>query len=830
MNYLDTTTATGGVARYDTQQSLDAFADRIERLKLIDLPRARSLCSELIARSESLGYGPGILRGKLLHVWCLRMSGNPMATQALAEDVIRLARSAGNAGAEAAGMLELGMLMIERGEIRESEQILANARAIARRASNPKEESRIIVAQSLIHIRLDNYDEALALCELALDTALNAGADEPAAAAMYGLCIVAYQRGQGTLALEYCTRLVDMAMRTGNMRYRMMAEEFRAVIVRELKGDEPSVEPLMKALEFWRRQGDLRRTGTALANIGMTYKQIGNFACALESLTESLALGNQCGDRAGEAVRLLMLGQLYQATGEEWRELDCYHQALQRARTTNHYSAESSILICLGEFYQNRGEMARALSCFIRAKELVSSRSTISTQIDLIHQIGCTHVLLSAFDVAEEYLLAALKLARRHDRRRQELFILRDLGILEERRSRNHEALHYLRTALAIAAGNGFRTTRTMILASMIQLCIRMGDDAGRARYERRYALLAQSIFSSEQARSLRRIIEQYHNMDPVSRDVAKGFGPETVRLLGIRIPVEQPDGSEPDATARMFTESFVPWPPAHDGLNCLDRLPAKPVCIRALGVLEINIGEHLLERRDWSRKRAREMFKLLLVNRDRWLSTDEIHDILWDGKPSRNPDMLVANAVSHIRRVFSTHAGDHDGAVAVECRDGAYRLHLSNEVWVDFHAFKELVFAARHVINAADRMRLYGMAIDLYAGDFLAENQYDEWAALERDTLRNGYLEALEFTAAEQRRLGRNTDAIETAWRILRTDATNCTALEALVCAMAAEGRMSEARRVLADRTPLFRNEADGDKLLAYLGTFIQDHVYNHC
>lgn len=823
MDYLDTTTATGGAACYDTHQSLDAFADRIERLKLTDLPRAQSLSSELIARSESLGYGPGILRGKLLNAWCLRMSGDPIATRALAEEVIHLARSTGNAGAEAAGMLELGLLMIGHGEIRECEQILATARAIAHRAANLKEESRIMVAQALIHARLDNYDEALALCELALDTARSAGADEPTASAMYGLCIVAYQRGQGMLALEYCKRLIDMAMRTGNMRYRMLAEEFRALIVRELKGNEPPVDLLMKALEFWRRQGDLLRTSTALGNIGMTYKQIGNFACALESLTESLALCNQCGDRAGEAVRLLMLGQLYQATGEEWRELDCYHQALQRARTTSHYSVEASVLICLGEFYQSRGEVARALSYFIRAKELVSSRSTLSTQIDLIQQIGCTHVLLSAFDVAEEHLLAALKLARTHNRRRQELVILRDLGILEERRGRNHEALRYLRAALAIAAGKGFRTTRTMILADMIQLCTRMGDGAGRARYERRYALLAQTIFSSEQARSLRRIIEQYHNMDPVSRDVAKGFGPETARLLGTQIPVEEPDCNEPAGTARMPTESFGPWPPAHDGLNYLDRLAAKPVCIRAFGVLEISIGGRLLERRDWSRKRAREMFKLLLVNSDRWLSTDGIHDILWDGKPSRNPDVLVANAVSHIRRVFSTHAGDHDGAVVVECRDGAYRLRLNNDVWVDFHAFKELVFAARHVTTAADRMRLYGMAIDLYAGDFLAENQYGEWAALERDTLRSGYLEALEFTAAEQRRSGRNTDAIETAWRILRTDATNCTALEALVCAMAAEGRMSEARRVLADRTPLFKNEADGDKLLAYLSTFIQ-------
>ncbi len=829
MEQINAVQPVDGAVGSNSRETIDAFAERLERMLYTDLPRACVESNELIARSELLGYSSGVLRGKLLKAFCLRQSGEATAARALAEEVIDLARACGNLGAEALGMLEVGVHNQERGDIRECERLLADARAVALRSGDVVVEARIMVSQATMYLRLDNLDEAIVLCLQACDVATRANAAGVIAPAMYALCAVRYLRGEGAAALECCDALVEFAEGAGNSRYRVLAREFKALIHRELGGEEPQFDAMIDALEFWRQQGDRRRAGATLANIGITYKQVGNFACALEALLESLEQCYQSGDRDGEAVRLLMLAQVYQAIGEEWRELDCCMQGLQRARARGNRGTEAGILVALGSFYLNRGEIARALAYCREAEALVETCSVRSTQIDMVVLKGCAHVLVGAFDRAEQHLIAALRLARSFGMRRSELSILADLGILEVRRGNDAGALDYLRASLALADDDRYRTKRTEILAELVRLCGRIGDAAARAEYEREYAALAQSIFSGEAARSLRRIIRRHRNIELAIGDVEVNLGAETTRLLRSWTADHESSTNNFFSTwheppfARVRSGSGDAWPAADDGLARLDRLPDKPVCIRAFGVLRIDIEGRVLRKGDWGRRRAREVFKLLLINHGRWLSIDEIHEVLWEGKPSRNPDVLIANAVSHLRRAFARHAGEYADAAVVQCLDGAYRLHLGDAVWVDFFAFKELVFAARRVTAAADRLDLYTKAADLYAGDFLAEDQYGDWAAFERDTLRSGYLEALEFIATEHGRLGRNTDAIEAAWRLLRVDPTNHTALEALVRAMVAEGRASEARRILAERTPQLHEDADGRKLGAYLSALIR-------
>lgn len=76
-----------------------------------------------------------------------------------------------------------------------------------------------------------------------------------------------------------------------------------------------------------------------------------------------------------------------------------------------------------------------------------------------------------------------------------------------------------------------------------------------------------------------------------------------------------------------------------------------------------------------------------------------------------------------------------------------AYGIHPDLRVWLDVEEFESRVGNGRHCEEAGDTdqaTREYESADGLYRGDFLAEDLYEEWAALTRDHLRLAHLDAL--------------------------------------------------------------------------------------
>jgi DNA-binding SARP family transcriptional activator len=61
-------------------------------------------------------------------------------------------------------------------------------------------------------------------------------------------------------------------------------------------------------------------------------------------------------------------------------------------------------------------------------------------------------------------------------------------------------------------------------------------------------------------------------------------------------------------------------------------------------------------------------------------------------------------------------------------------------DLWVDVDAFEEAASAARRTTDPA----AYRAAIELYAGELLSEDRYEEWTELRRDQLRQLYLALL--------------------------------------------------------------------------------------
>jgi DNA-binding SARP family transcriptional activator len=78
---------------------------------------------------------------------------------------------------------------------------------------------------------------------------------------------------------------------------------------------------------------------------------------------------------------------------------------------------------------------------------------------------------------------------------------------------------------------------------------------------------------------------------------------------------------------------------------------------------------------------------------------------------------------------------------------DGTYRLHPDMRLWLDIEEFDKLVERGRlheDVGETDQATAAYEFATGLYRGEFLADDPYDDWAALIRERLRLAYLDTL--------------------------------------------------------------------------------------
>jgi DNA-binding SARP family transcriptional activator len=78
---------------------------------------------------------------------------------------------------------------------------------------------------------------------------------------------------------------------------------------------------------------------------------------------------------------------------------------------------------------------------------------------------------------------------------------------------------------------------------------------------------------------------------------------------------------------------------------------------------------------------------------------------------------------------------------------NGVYRIHPNVRLWLDVEEFERRIEHGRRLEETGEpenAAREYEIVADLYRGDFLADDPYEDWAALTRERLRLAHLEAL--------------------------------------------------------------------------------------
>ncbi len=205
--------------------------------------------------------------------------------------------------------------------------------------------------------------------------------------------------------------------------------------------------------------------------------------------------------------------------------------------------------------------------------------------------------------------------------------------------------------------------------------------------------------------------------------------------------------------------------------------------------------------------RKVRSLLRILATRRGRFVSHDELTDMLWGDHPPRNPAANVQVLINRARRAAGR------GDLIVTGASG-YSLTTSPDCSVDAEEFMTAVDRARVYPQSA--LDILSDALRAWAGDPLAEDLYEDWAVDYRSRLLRVRQLALEQAATLAIDSGRASMAVEFASTAAQCEPLREVAVLTLVRAMAATGdpiaalnRYEEFRHLLAAEMGLDPSES---------------------
>lgn len=461
------------------------------------------------------------------------------------------------------------------------------------------------------------------------------------------------------------------------------------------------------ALAAARDGGDRVQEGRIHANLSSRALENGDYR---QAITEAeLALETGVGHRFFSAVALSNKAEAHLRLGQ----LDDARAALADAAVI--YEAlgtlHSSIIHLLyGELYRQRGDMVRARGCLEQARSLAEEGDDAHTLVFALAELAR---VLAEEDLAAARQAAADGLARATSLQRG--IALCAAAEVELRAADSAAAEKFARQAQAQARASGDRA----VLAESLEL-------RGAASVPGDQALLRSAVDLWE--------------------DVGNPVAAARARL-GLAVVTGDHQTAQ-SCQRELATMGVTP------ALGVSGVLAAKPrggraAAIVTLGRFAVLLAGEPVPLAAWQSRKARDLLKVLAARRGRPITREAAAEALWPGDDPQPLGNRLSVALSTIRKVLDpgrVYPPDH--YVVADTRTIALR---PEHVDVDLIDFIRVADQAIDLMARADRAAATGplrRARQLYAGDFLEEDLYEEWAVEPREEARSRLLTVLRLLA----------------------------------------------------------------------------------
>ncbi|GIW06483.1 MAG: transcriptional activator [Dehalococcoidia bacterium] len=499
----------------------------------------------------------------------------------------------------------------------------------------------------------------------------------------------------------------------------------------------------------------------------------GRLVEARAAIETVLGVGSPGGVLAAHREPALLLAYVDAALGSGARALAMAQRGILEAQQAGHRLTEAVAWIRLGHAQQVAAPLEPGPA--IRAYETA---------------IACARSAGIERTEAEAYL--GLLLARGHAGdvpRAQEAFE-QAVGIAERAGDRWLAAWAAAARA-SVSCANDEPDAMDHLARAEARIC-RVEDDFGRA-----VVALWRAIHAIEQGEESQTAVDALFTL--VERHKLEGlltgpslYGPrDTAALIPVLLRARS---TRFESLAEHLLRTAFPTV-ASDG-TVTDYHPGFTLRVQLLGVFRVWRGRREVAAREWQREKAKQLFKLLVTYRGRWLQREQICSLLW---PDADPEAAEGQfkvALNALNAAIEPRRPPRVAPFFVRRNGLAYAFAPASGVWIDVDEFDLRVESAARGDDAF-ATRALSSAVALYQGDFLAESLYDPWTHEERNRLLARYLAAALDLGNRLLQHGETAEALALGETVLRRDRADERAHQLLMRAHALNGDRQAAVRV---------------------------------
>lgn len=499
----------------------------------------------------------------------------------------------------------------------------------------------------------------------------------------------------------------------------------------------------MKVIKDLVAYAQKRRNYRHLANahkyLGNAYRIIGNYAEAMSHYEKAIDIAKAHHLDIIKAGALLGIGNMLNTDFLKHAEARPYFfEALKLYRALNDNEQETNALNSLGGTYSAVGDYAIALEYYEQALEKARTTGKAFFQITCLTSIGEVLRHLGDLDEAERYMTEALSLSENTPHFQVDVRNYLAKTYLDAKQYA--KAKETLDACYAQAKAQKFIDAQKESCLSLARLYRALNDEKSARRYEAEANALNEQLFGEK-------VIDRLKN---------KLIELEIKRLSGEKPTALQEAFKK--ATQKKYEDFSAPT-------YATGR--ATQFVIQTFGAFSLTKNGAEVR---FPRKKARDVFKYLLLNYAQSVTVDDFIEHLWQDSEYDSAKRALKNAILQIRNALEPNRNASHSAI--QFQDNAYRLDFGNDAQIDFLMFKSLVKSARAAESAPEKINRLKEALSIYSGDFLKEDAFAEWTAFERESLKDLAISANAELAELLLQQGDKQGAIDCAKRLLALDA----------------------------------------------------------
>jgi ATP/maltotriose-dependent transcriptional regulator MalT/DNA-binding SARP family transcriptional activator len=462
--------------------------------------------------------------------------------------------------------------------------------------------------------------------------------------------------------------------------------------------------------------------------IGGSHADLGEIDEAARAHLKAEAMFALLTDTPGELAEALALAQLHHLLGE----FDAAQRTYLRALALQQKSADVTALCWaeggLVDVRTRRGDTAEALDTLRQTLEVASANDLRLAQAAMCSTLMTVHALTGERGAVEEVYRAGVELCREQGDDHVIVELHATAAELRALRGDADSAHDALRAADALAGSSPGPVPAIRAAIARGTVAMAQGDREGALRAYREARVSAHAIrarYFEAKATLLSVPIED----DPATTRAAlhavaaeryRDFlllRPALADALRLRLGDLELNADDMRILATLLQ------PAAPTPAHAISSSVAESIQAFVLGPFELRAGGTRISDRGWRTSKAKELFALLLLDRQRAVSRDELVAQLW---PETDPASALSNFhfTLHALRKALASAGASE-ATSVVRTDTGYRLALPISIHVDLEVFRRSLRRGREAQEAGrsrEAIQYLRAAVAVHRGEFLAD------------------------------------------------------------------------------------------------------------